>query len=402
MQNPEKRGYAMAWGVESMESQKQKFILLYETGKFTKTELCSYFGISRPTGYAILKRYEEEGFEALKERSRRHNSHPLTTPKAIEDAIVTVRKAHRYWGARKIRVILLRDGGYSADQIPSDTTVNNIMKKHGLTMTRRRGIRRITNQYPIYDPDEPNELWSADFKGKFRLGNREYCHPLTIADSKSRFLLAIAALAHPNTESCKPIFDRVFREYGLPESIHTDNGAPFGNSMSLRRMTQFSVWLMDLGITPVYSDPAHPEQNGRHERMHRDLKAEATRPPAMTLGAQQRKFDKFLSDYNTVRPHEALGMKTPDEVHRKSPRVYNRKIQEWDYDKQLALRLVTVNGAIRWDKKHFVMISTALAGRYVGVEEVDDGVWAIWYRHVQLGLYSERTGKVYEVEDFNV
>ena len=162
------------------------------------------------------------------------------------------------------------------------------------------------------------------------------------------------------------------------------------------------MWLMDLGVTPVYSDPAHPEQNGRHERMHRELKAEVTRPASNTLKAQQHRFDRFREEYNTVRPHEALEMKTPAEVHKSSERVYTRKVQEWSYEKSLQTRLVTVNGAIRWNVERFVMVSTALSGRYVGVEEVDNGVWALWYRHVQLGYYSERENKVYEVEDWEI
>jgi len=183
--------------------------------------------------------------------------------------------------------------------------------------------------------------------------------------------------------------------------MHTDNGAPFGNSMSLRRMTQLSVWLMDLGITPVYSDPGCPQQNGRHERMHRDLKAEATRPPAMTLVAQQKRFDAFRKEYNTVRPHESLGMKTPCEVHKKSDRVYTRRIREWDYDNVLQTKLVTVNGAVRWNSEYFVMVSTALSGRYIGFKDEGNGVWGIWYRHVLLGYFSERTKMVYEADTFN-
>lgn len=391
----------MPWEVRSMKSEKQKFVLLYQTGQFTKSDLCAQFGISRPTGDAILKRYEEEGWDALKERSRRHGNHPLTTPKEVEDAIVRERKKHTHWGARKIIVLLRKDPTIHDRLIPSETTVNNIMKKHGLTMIRRKAPRHIEDQHPVYDPKEPNEIWSADFKGKFRLGNREYCHPLTIADSYTRYLIAITGVETPNTESSKPIFDKAFCEYGLPEFMHTDNGAPFGNSMSLRRMTQLSVWLMDLGITPVYSDPGCPQQNGRHERMHRDLKAEATGPPATTLAAQQKRFDIFRKEYNMMRPHEALGMKTPADVYKRSARVYTRNVREWDYDKALQTKLVTVNGAVRWNSERFVMITTALAGRYVGFKDEGNGVWSIWYRHVLLGYFSERTNTVYEADTFS-
>jgi transposase InsO family protein len=391
----------MAWKVENMKSQKQKFILLYETGKFTLSALCRDFGISRPTGYAILKRYEEEGWEALEVRSRRHNSHPNQTSKEVEEAIISERKRHPRWGARKIMILLSRDLGFSKNEIPSETTVNNIMKKHGLTILRKKNRRRIENQYPIFDPVEPNEVWSADFKGKFRMGNGVYCHPLTIADSKSRYLFGIKGLERPDTESCKPVFERVFREHGLPLELHTDNGSPFGNSMSLRRITMLSAWFMDLGITPVYSDPGHPEQNGRHERMHRELKADATRPPGATFRSQQRKFDRFLEEYNNIRPHEALDMRTPAEVHICSKREYPGIIRDWCYDKNLRTRMITANGAMRWGHG-FVMISSALLGKHVGLEEIEDGLWRVYYRHVELGIFCERTMRVYDVNEFNL
>lgn len=382
-----------------MQNQKQKFIVLYETGKFTKTELCKHFGISRPTGDAILKRYREEGWEALEQRSRRPARHPKQTPKEIEDAIIAKRTKYMKWGARKIRVLLQRE--WAAEMIPSETTVNAIMKKHGLVCERKAVRRRIEKRYPKFDPDLPNEIWSADFKGKFRMGNGSYCHPLTIADSRSRMLFAIQALERPDTESSKPIFEKTFREYGLPEFLHTDNGAPFGNALSLRRMTRLSVWFMELGITPVYSDPASPSQNGRHERMHRDLKAEATRPPGNTLRSQQKCFDEFRMRYNTIRPHEALEMKTPSEVHTPSPKDFPRSIREWNYEKSCRMKMVTVNGAIRWKDKGCVMISTALSGKYVGLDEVENGLWAVYYRHVPLGYFDEKTMRVFEVEDFD-
>lgn len=391
----------MAWKVESMKSQKQKFILLYETGKFTLASLCRDFGISRPTGYAILKRYEEEGWDALEERSRRHKGHPNQTPKRIEEAIISERKKHPRWGARKIIILLSRDLGFSKEEIPSETTVNNIMKKHGLVITRKKNRRRIENQYLIFDPAEPNEIWSSDFKGRFKMGNGVYCHPLTIADSKSRYLFAIKGLERYDTEACKSVFERVFRDYGLPLQMHTDNGAPFANPMALRRMTRLSVWFMELGITPVFSDPGHPEQNGRHERMHRELKADSTRPPGATFRSQQRKFDKFIEEYNSVRPHEALDMRTPAEAHERSPRDYHGIISDWAYDRDLKVKMVTNNGAMRWGE-HFVMISTALTGKYVGFEAIEDGLWRVYYRHVELGIFCERTMRVYEVNEFNL
>jgi len=391
----------MGWKVESMEDQKKKFILLWETNQFTTTELCRQFGISRPTGYHIIKRYLEEGWDALEENSRKHFSHPFETDKEVQEAIIRERNKHPRWGARKIRELLFRDPTIPYDGIPSETTVNVIMKKNGLVIPRKRAHRHIENRYPVFDPKTPNEVWSTDFKGKFRLGNREYCNPLTIADSCSRYIFAIEALERADTESCEPIYEKVFREYGLPLYMHADNGAPFGNSVSLRRMTRLAVWFMEIGITPVYSDPGHPEQNGRHERMHRDLKAEATRPAAKTMRGQQIKFKKFCEEYNKVRPHEALDMMTPHERHVRSSREYPRIVRDWDYEKKLRIKMVTVNGAIRW-KNDFVMISSALSGKYIGLDEIETGIWMLYYRQGQLGVFSERAMQVYEVEDFKL
>jgi transposase InsO family protein len=273
------------------------------------------------------------------------------------------------------------------------------MKKHGLVITRKKNRRRIENQHLIFDPAEPNVIWSSDFKGRFKMSNGVYCHPLTIADSKSRYLFAIKALEKYDTESCKSVFERVFREYGLPLQMHTDNGAPFANSSSLRRMTRLSVWFMELGITPVYSDPGHPEQNGRHERMHRELKADSTRPPGATIRSQQHKFNRFLEEYNNVRPHEALDMRTPAEVHERSPRDYHGIISDWAYDRDLKVKMVTNNGAMKWND-HFVMVSSAFTGKYIGFEAIDNGFWRVFYRHVELGIFCERTRRVYDLNDF--
>lgn len=388
----------MPWRAESMRNQKQRFIDLIETGKFTKSELCKHFGISRPTGDAIIKRYQEEGYEALSERSRKPRKSPNQTPIEIEQALIEKRKQY-HWGARKLLVLVGKDKPDTP--LPSETTVNHILHKHGLIAQRKKPRHRVENRKPKFEPEEPNEVWSADFKGKFRLGNTDYCNPLTIADSFSRYLFAITGLEKADAECCKPIFEKTFREFGLPDFLHTDNGPPFGSIQSLRRMTMLSVWLMELGIIPVYSDPASPGQNGRHERMHRDLKREATRPPGNTLRSQQHLFNKFRETYNQVRPHESLGMKTPAEVHVHSSREFPRIIREWEYESNVLMKMVTVNGAIRWKSQGFVMISSALGGKYIGMEEVETGLWALYYRQVPLGYFDEKTSKTYEVEDMD-
>lgn len=390
----------MPWKVEKMENLKQKFILLHQTRQFTMVELCKQFGISRPTGYAILERYRTEGWDALQERSRSHSHHANQTDERIEKELIGLRDKHPRWGARKLIVLLQRE--QPSWSIPCESTVNNILKRNGRVTPRKKSRRKIVNTYPQFDPTGPNEIWSADFKGKFRLGNRVYCNPLTIADSYSRFLFDIRALEYCRAEECKPVFDRVFREYGLPEQLHTDNGPPFGSPISLRRLTNFAVWLIEIGITPVYSDPGQPQQNGRHERMHRDLKAQATRPPASGFISQQRRFDRFREEYNEIRPHEGLQMRTPSEVHEVSKRSYSGRIEEWAYATTLKLKMVTANGALRWNSDGFIMVSTALSGKYVGLEEIDTGVWIVYYRHVALGVLSERARRVYELEDYRL
>ena len=390
----------MAWKVESMENAKQKFLLLHQSGRFTMVELCRQFGISRPTGYSILSRYEREGWEALEAASRRPTHSPDQIGSAMEQSILEERARHPRWGARKLLVLL--EPAMPDAQLPCESSVNNILKKHGMVTPRRKNRRKIINKYPQFDPQEPNLVWSADFKGKFRMGNREYCNPLTIADSFSRYLFAIHGLEYCRAEDCKPIFEKAFRENGMPEQIHTDNGPPFGSPISLRRLTMLAVWFMDLGVTPVYSDPGQPQQNGRHERMHRDLKADATRPPARGWRSQQKRFDVFLKEYNEVRPHEALMMKTPNEVHRKSIREYPRRVSQWSYPASNKIKMVTANGGLRWGHDGLIMVSTALSGKDVGLEPVDDGIWIVYYRHVALGVLSEQTQRVYELEEYHL
>lgn len=390
----------MPFKEETMFSQKQKFLALYETSKFTMTELCRDFGISRRTGYNILEIFKEHGEEGLKGLSKSHKTHPLTTPEEVANDIVLLRKKHRHWGAKKIRHLLLDK--WEDEAVPSLTTVNLIMKKNGLVLPRKRRLTRVGKIDPYFDPDFPNQIMSADFKGKFRMQNGIYCYPLTIADSKSRYVFAVEALERGTGELSKPVFEKVFRKNGLPEMIHTDNGAPFGCVNSLRRMTYLSVWFMELGITPVYSDPGCPTQNGRHERMHRDLKAEATRPAGKNLTDQQRKFNQFIDDYNNIRPHEGIGMQRPAMVHEISKRNYDGRIYSWDYDRDINPRMVSANGFIRWRTDKWISISTALCGKMIGMKEVAEGIYELYYRHVLLGYFSEQTGKTYEVETFNL
>ena len=290
----------MPWKDTTTMEQKVEFIHEWLSNQYTITVLCEAFEITRPTAYRLIKRYEEIGIPGLLEKSKAPLNHPNRTKKEVEKAIIDLRKDHRRWGAKKIHKLLEKD--FSLDLIPSKVTIHNIMIRNGLILPQKR-MRRVKPVFPIFNPKKCNEVWSADYKGKFLMGNKKYCHPLTISDSKSRFLFTAKGHYRELFDAAKKEFTRVFREYSMPEQIHTDNGAPFGSVAAIQRFTKLSYWFIDLGILPVYSDPAHPEQNGRHERMHRDLKAECAAHSAFNLRAQQRKLNYFVKEYNNVSSH---------------------------------------------------------------------------------------------------
>lgn len=278
----------MAWRETTKMEQKIELINEWKSGAYSISELSREFGVSRPTIYKYIERYQKEGIKGLAGKSRAHTQHPAKISSKVEDSIISLRKKHPRWGGEKIWKILHIE--YPADCVPSVSTVNRVLKRNGLIKPRKR-MRRVKRVYPIFNPQRCNEVWSADFKGKFMLGNMKYCHPLTIADSYSRFVFTAKGLYGERYLPTKREFRKVFREYGLPLQIHTDNGAPFGAVQAVQRLTRLAVWFIEQGIEPVYSDPASPQQNGRHERMHRDLKGEATRPPGYNLRSQQRKLN---------------------------------------------------------------------------------------------------------------
>ena len=376
----------MPWKDTTTMEQKVEFINEWLSNQYTITELCNAFEISRPTAYRLIKRYEEFGIDGLLEQSRSPINHPNKTCEEIEKAIVVFRNMHPRWGAKKIHKLLQKD--FSPDRIPSVVTINNILNRNGLIPHRKR-MRRVEPVYPIFDPKKCNEVWSADYKGKFLMGNKKYCHPLTISDSKSRFLFTAKGHYKEQFKAAKAEFTRVFRECGLPDQIHTDNGAPFGSVAAIQRFTMLSYWFIELGILPVFSDPAHPEQNGRHERMHRDLKAECAMPSAFNLRAQQCKLNSFVKEYNNIRPHEALKMETPASVHEYSTKQFPDKIKNWDYPPHMEPQYVTLNGAIRWKSFYWVYMARGLAGKHIGMEEIGKGIWKVFYRGVFLGYFNE-------------
>ena len=377
----------MPWKETTTMEEKVAFICEWLSEKYSISELSRFFEISRPTAYKLIQQYEKHGIKGLLEQSKAPINHPNRTSDYVEKKILLLKEEHKRWGAKKLRRLLFNE--FTESEIPSVVTVHNILLRHGLVCPQKR-LRRIKPVYPIFDPQECNEVWSADYKGKFKMGNMQYCHPLTISDSKSRFLFTAKAHLHEDFESAKAEFTKVFRRYGLPKQIHTDNGGPFGSVNSIQRYTRLSYWFIELGILPVFSDPAHPEQNGRHERMHRDLKAACAMPSANDMATQQRKLNSFVKEYNTVRPHEALGMETPAHVHKLSDRPFPEYIKEWVYAPHMKVMNVVKNGSIRWKSYYWVFLTECLIGKRVGAEEIGNGIWKVYYRDVFLGYFNEK------------
>ena len=346
------------------------------------SDVCREFGISRKTGYKIFSRYKEHGLEALTDRSRRPVRYANQLPPQIEGLIVTLKRDKPHWGARKLRELLVRrlDGDI---RVPAKSTIHAVLHRHGLVKAIGHPRRRATGT-PLSEGAEPNDLWCADFKGEFKLGNGQYCYPLTVTDHASRFLLLCEALESTREDPAVTAFEQLFRERGLPGAIRSDNGVPFASPNALFNLSKLSVWWLRLGIEIERIKPGHPQQNGRHERMHLTLKKEATRPPAMNSLQQQARFDDFIHEFNAERPHEALAMKCPAEVYSPAPRPY-LGLPELTYPLHEREVLVTACGRICIYRKK-INVSTVLAGQKLGIKEVDDGIWIVSFMRYDLGF----------------
>jgi len=382
----------MPWSEVSPMDQKRFLIEDYIRGTFTMSELGRRYGVSRKTTYKWIERFEEEGKAGLEDRSRRPRSSPTQTPEGITNAILLLRKRHPFWGAKKLLTIL---GSRHPDiDWPARSTVCDLLKRHDMieSKTRRRYPGHAGR--PTTSMRGPNEIWCADFKGHFKTRDGIYCYPLTVTDGFSRYLLGCKGLDSTAHELAKPVFVRLFKEFGLPLVIRTDNGVPFATT-ALSRLSRLSVWWIRLGIYPELIEPGHPEQNGRHERMHRTLKQHTARPASPSLRSQQRRFDEFRLEYNDLRPHEALGQATPASFYRPSEREMPARLPEIEYPSHLELRYVSANGGIRFNWR-WVNISHVLKHQYVGLEEVGDGVWDVYFGSLRLGQFDERH---YKLED---
>jgi transposase InsO family protein len=382
----------MSWS-ETTQMSRFRFVTDLESGLYEMTELCEKYGISRKTGYKWAERYGSEAAEGLKDRSRAPKRRPAQTPTEVAQRLVQLRLKHPSWGPRKLLAWLEK---HEAERAwPAASTIGGILKREGLVLpSRRRRSRPAAGARMRTEATAANEVWTSDYKGQFRTGDGRLCYPLTVVDSFSRFVLVIQGLPSVAGDLAWPVYERAFRAYGLPQVMRTDNGSPFASSAALAGLTRLSVRWLKLGIRVERNAPSHPEQNGQHEQMHRILKAQTTRPPAADSSSQQNSFDHFRREYNEDRPHEALGQRPPNALYRPSLRSYPEALPKPDYPGHYEVRSVHPGGEIRWQGR-YLFLSEALGGERVGLEEYDDGLWAVYFAGHRLARFDERDRKLY-------
>ena len=379
----------MPWKETCRMDEKMSFVVDCLRGELPMVALCEDYGISHKTGYKWLGRYRELGPEGLAERSRAPRRHGRSMAPEVADAIMALRRERPHWGPRKLRAVLMRDRPETV--WPAASTMGDLLRAEGLVPSRRRRRRVAAPCRPFHTATAPNDVWCIDFKGWFRTRDGERCDPLTVSDAYSRYLLA-CVIVPPRTEAVRPILERLFTRHGLPLAMRSDNGAPFAGT-GAGGLSRLSVGWAKAGIALERIEPGRPQQNGRHERMHRTLKAETARPPAASPREQQARFDRFRQDYNRNRPHEALGQRPPAALYRPSPRPRPEPPAEPWYDAWHAVRRVRTDGSIKWGGE-LVFISETLTGETVGVAETDSGDWIVRFADIDLGIIDRRTGKL--------
>lgn len=379
----------MPWRKHGVMEERFRFVEEWKSGDASMAELCRFYGVTRVTGYKWIERYELGGLEALRDQSRAPRRHPNEVPAEMEDLVIAVREKHPSWGAPKIHARL--QGDHAGKHIPAESTIGAILKRNGLTVPRKRRRPSRPASEPLAHAEAANTVWCADYKGWFRTADGRRIDPLTISDAYSRYLFRCQALPAADYARSKPVFEAAFREYGLPERMRTDNGAPFGSNGE-SGLTGLTVWWIKLGIVPEHIAPGKPQQNGRHERMHRTLKQETASPPARNRRRQQESFDAFRREYNQERPHQALGQKTPASCYQASPRPYPERLREVEYPSAWQVRRVADGGQIRWQVDR-VFVAHALAGEPIGLEPIDERHWRVWFSFYPIGVLdsSKRT-----------
>lgn len=382
----------MAWWETDRVTRRKQLVMEWLSGDFTVTELAARHDISRDKAYKWFRRYKEQGPEGLEDRSHRPHSCPHATPDYVIQAAVRMRKSRRRpVSAEIVHTRLLTE--HPDWPVPTARTLHNHFVRLGLVHKKRRSPKTQHPGPPSTPFDAPNSVWSADFKGDFKTRDGRRCYPLTIQDGFSRYLLACQGLDGTRFLDTKRVFTRVFREHGLPQRIRTDNGVPFSSALSLARLSQLSVWWVRLGVLPDLIEPASPHQNGRHERMHRTLKAETAIPPAGNRSAQQRRFNEFRHYFNHTRPHQALNMQPPASLYQPSVRPFPNNIPPLEYPAHFELRKVSTNGGIRW-KSDWINVSQLLGGLYIGLEQISDLAWAVFFGPLSLGWLHIEKGTI--------
>jgi len=371
--------------------ERLKFVLAHQSGLWSMCELCARFGVSRKTGYKMLGRYQAHGTEGLRDHSRAPLHSPQRISTALEELLLASRRSHPSWGPRKLLSWLARREPALAAKLPAPSTVGELFKRQGLVAPRPRRQRRngLPSAASLHTA-APNQVWSADFKGEFRMGDRQYCYPFTLADAHSRFLLCCRAEVSTHLEGVRQGMIEAFRNYGLPHAIRTDNGPPFVGH-GLTELSSIGVWWIQLGIHHQRIPPRRPDQNGRHERMHRTLKAETARPPEANLRQQQTRFDAFRSEYNHDRPHEALGQQTPASQYQVSARAYPETMPAPEYPGHFERRKVDAAGGFTFHQQRF-FLAHPLQDQWIGLVEMQEDLWSVRFYDHELGRINARSG----------
>lgn len=387
----------MSWNEVNKVEQRKQFILRLLKGE-QMTDLCQEYEISRTTGYKFLDRFKESGFEGLEDFSRRPHRFPNKTDEFIENLIIDLKKSHIKWGPKKLKILL--EDKYSSIHFPAVSTIGMILANNGLVVKSTRRIARCYHRTNLTDSDQANDVWCIDFKGQFRTKDRRYCYPLTISDHKTRYLIACEALESTKQDEAFGVFKSCFIKYGMPKIIRSDNGVPFASSSSIYGLTKLSLWFVKLGIDIERITPGHPEQNGRHERLHKTLKYESICPAANNIMQQQEKFDDFMFKYNNERPHESLGQKTPGSLYRASPVKYAEIDVRRYYSGHDFSRRVNDRGEISINPRMPVKISKIFYGEHLGFKEYGS-TYLVSYSKYDIGQIDKNTLKFEPLEQLD-
>lgn len=384
--------FGMAWKKTCVMNERIKMISDYLSGDYAISELAAEYTVSRKTAYKWISRHAADGWSALADQSRAPQHHPNAVASEIEQRLLELKARRPLWGAPKLRRKLLEAVG--VERCPAESTVSEILRRHGLSRVAKRRRRAVPSETPFADCQAANAVWCADFKGWFRTGDGNKCTPLTISDGHSRYLLRCQGLGGATGwVTVQPLFIATFREYGMPEAMRTDNGPPFATT-GLGGLSLLAVWWVRLGIRLERIEPGQPQQNGRHERMHRTLKEATASPPRTSLRSQQKAFDEFRKEYNDERPHEALGQRPPAEFYEPAEREYPERLPEQrGYPDDWEKRMVRKGGQMKWKGKD-VRLTSALWGQEVGLKPVADGEWMVYFESLELGRFDERTGRM--------